>query len=132
MKTRWIVYELGRLGHIGDVIKFSYVAPSYAKRFLAFNVFCPQLAATPPTQEDVQISILVNNEAQIPVCCTFSLGINNIDNNTHFGKPLVLDTPINKGERISGYVEKLTNSFGVDNPVIKLHILCELEESDTI
>ena len=131
MKTRWIVYNLGNLGHGGDVIKFSYVAPSYVKRFLALNVFCPQLANTLPTQEDIQLSLLVNNEAQIPVCCTFSLGMNSIDDNTLVGQLLILDTLINVGERISGYAEKLTESRIIDNYDIKLHILCEIYETDS-
>jgi len=132
MKTRWVVYNLGSFSTVGEVIKFAYVAPSYVKRLLALNVYCPQLANMPPLKEDVQVSVLVNNEAQIPVCSTFSLGMNNTDENIEAGRPLPLDIPINKGEYISGYVEKLNISGGIGLTEIKLHILCELYEPNSI
>jgi len=125
MRTRWHIVNLGKLRQKGTVIRFSFVVPSYAKQLIGLYVFSPEMANLEPKNEDIQLSLLVNNEAQIPVAHSFSLGMNCIDDNILIGQVLKLNAPINKGERISGYVEKLSIPIREEYIEVKLYLKFE-------
>ncbi|MFA6925055.1 MAG: hypothetical protein WC223_12490, partial [Bacteroidales bacterium] len=91
-------------------------------------VFSPELANQPPAHGDVNVSVMINNEAKIPVCGSFSLGFNSVDDNIQAGKMLEINEEINKGERISGYIEKLYSRDPATPTEIKLHFKCESDE----
>ena len=128
MRTQWFVYNAGQISCNDEIKRFSFVAPSYAKKLVGLYVFSPDLANQAPKFEDIQLSLLINNEAQISVCHSFSLGMNCIDENLLVGQMLKLDAPIIKGERISGYIEKLKGSTNWDTAEIKLHLKFEVYE----
>ena len=130
MKTQFSIKSIGKLANAGEVMRFSFVAPTFAKRLIGLYVFSPEVANLPPTKENVQVSLLVNNEAQIPVCASFSLGMNSIDENILVGQMLKLNAPIIRGERISGYVELLNRPPEFDSIEVKLHLKYEMTDKD--
>lgn len=128
MRSGWYVYNAGLSKNKGDIIRFSFVAPSYMKRLIGVYVFSPELACYPPSSADVHVSVLINNEAQIPVCKTFSLGMNYSDENVLSEQLILLNVLLTKGERISGFIERLSLESRADPIQIKLHFKYERVE----
>ena len=126
MKTQWFVIGLGRLSHKNKVIKFSFIPPSYAKKLIGITVFSPEVAYKVPFNEVINLSLMVNNEAQVVLCRSFSLGycIENENNSSRIMTALI--TPIFKGERINGYIEMI-DTMREESIEIKLHLKYEIE-----
>ena len=124
-KTRWFVVSIGKLINKEDFNRFSFIAPSYAKKIIGINVFSPELANQKPLHEDIHLSLLINNEEKIIVSKSFSLGFGLADDNLQVGKMLEINEEIKKGERISGYVERLCFTDRIPPFEVKLHFKCE-------
>ncbi len=125
-KIKWLIINAGTLINYGDFVKFSVNAPKHCKRLLGAFPYSRELYCYQEDVTGVNLSLSVNNRAVTLLSQPFSLGHNDDDNSQ--SRMVRLDEPLISGQKISGFVENISELEAGTPFNVSIYLKCELEQ----